>query len=277
MAYKLICVDVDGTLLTSRHKITERTKKVLLQAHKQNIHIVVSTGRMYTDAEFFSNLIGVKSPVIASNGAFIKEKDNNKVIFKDVLGENLSFQLLELFQRHDSKPYFCTPNKFYYGNMLFKFFYLATRFIGSRSNSLDMEFVYSWKRWRKILQQEKENIVKCEVIYRNPALIHELRQELKNIDQLEIADSSKHNIEITRKGVSKGKAVARLAAFYHIKPEEIITIGDSENDISMIEYAGLGIAMGNALDSVKQKADYITDSNDHEGVANAISKFVLQK
>ena len=67
-----------------------------------------------------------------------------------------------------------------------------------------------------------------------------------------------------------------LASHYNLKREEIITIGDSENDISMIEYAGLGIAMGNALDSVKQKADYITDSNDNEGVANAINKFVLE-
>ena len=87
MAYKLVCIDVDGTLLNSKHKITPRTREVLIKAHKKGIQIVVCTGRMYTDAEYFSNLIGVKSPVIASNGAFIKEKDNDQVIFKDILGE----------------------------------------------------------------------------------------------------------------------------------------------------------------------------------------------
>ncbi|SMC35025.1 Cof-type HAD-IIB family hydrolase [Sporomusa malonica] len=276
MAYKLVCIDVDGTLLNNKHEITKRTKEILLKAHKLGVHIVISTGRMYTDAEYYSNLIGVKSPVIASNGAFIKEKDNGKVIYQDALGESLSLELLEIFYKHRTKPYFCTPHKFYYGNIMFKLFYIATKILGSRSNNLDMEYVFSWQQWREILCKEKDNIVKCEIIYRDAALIYELRNELKKIEQLEIVDSSKYNIEITRKGVSKGKAVAMLASLYNLKSEDIITIGDSENDLSMIEYAGLGIAMGNASDSVKQKADYITDSNDHEGVANAIERFVLE-
>ena len=275
MGYKLVCIDVDGTLLNSKHKVTKRTREILLKTHEMGVHIVISTGRMYTDAEHYSNLIGVKSPVIASNGAFIKEKDNDKVIYKDVLGIDLSLKLLELFRKYHIKPYFCTPHKFYYGNIIFKFFYLATKILGMRSNKLDVEYVFSWDQWRKILHKEKDNIVKSEIIYRDATLIYELRNELKTLDQLEIVDSSKHNIEITRKGVSKGKAVAMLATFYDLKREEIITIGDSDNDLSMIEYAGLGIAMGNATDIVKQKADYITDSNDNEGVANAINKFIF--
>ena len=275
MGYKLICIDVDGTLLNSKHKITKRTKDIILQAHKMGVHIVISTGRMYTDAEYYSNLIGVKSPVIASNGAFIKEKDNDKVIFKDVLGKSLSLELLEIFRKHSIKPYFSTPHKFYYGNIMFKLFYLVTKLLGTRSNKLDAEYVFSWNQWEKVLHKEKDNIVKGEIIYKDAALIYELRNELKTLPQLEIVDSSRYNIEITRQGVSKGKAVAILAAFYGLTREEIITIGDSENDVSMLEYAGLGIAMGNATDNVKQKADYITDSNDQEGVANAINKFIL--
>ncbi len=275
MAYKLVCIDVDGTLLNNRHKITKRTKEILLKAHELGVHIVISTGRMYTDAEYYSNLIGVKSPVIASNGAFIKEKDNDKVIYKDVLSESLSLKLLEIFRKHHIKPYFCTPHKFYYGNIMFKLFYLAAKVVGTRSNKLDVEYVFSWEQWQKVLHKEKDNMVKSEIIYRDAALIYELRKELKNLPQLEIIDSSKYNIEITSKGVSKGKAVEMLASLYGLKREEIITIGDSGNDLSMIEYAGLGIAMGNAADIVKQKADYITDSNDNDGVANAINKFIL--
>ena len=275
MGYKLICIDVDGTLLNSKHEITKRTKEIILKTHQLGVHIVISTGRMYTDAEYYSNLIGVKSPVIASNGAFIKDKDDNKVIFKDVLGISLSLELLAIFRKHQIKPYFCTPDKFYYGNIIFKLFYLATRILGTRKNTIDIGYVFSWNQWQKILHKERNNIVKSEIIYRDEALIYELRNELKQFSQLEIVDSSKYNIEITRKGVSKGKAVAMLAAFYDLKREEIIAIGDSENDLSMIEYAGMGIAMGNATDIVKQKADYITDSNDNDGVANAINKFIL--
>lgn len=275
MGYKLVCIDVDGTLLNTKHEVTQRTREILLKTHELGVHIVISTGRMYTDAEYYSNLIGVQSPVIASNGAFIKEKDNEKIIYKDVLGEKLSLELLEIFRKHGVQPYFCTPHKFYYGHIMFKLFYLATKLLGTRRNKLEMEYVGSWDQWQKVLHKEQDNIVKAEIIYRDVALICDLRQELKTVEQLEIVDSSKYNIEITRKGVSKGKAVAMLAAFYGLKRAEIITIGDSENDVSMIEYAGLGIAMGNATDRVKQQADYITDSNDKEGVANAINKFVL--
>ncbi|QDR79450.1 Cof-type HAD-IIB family hydrolase [Sporomusa termitida] len=275
MAYKLVCIDVDGTLLNSKHKITDRTKAILLQAHQQGVHIVISTGRMYTDAEYYSNLIGVKSPVIASNGAFIKDKDTDKVIYQDVLGESLSLELLAIFRKHRTKPYFCTPHKFYYGTVMFKFFYVASKLLGKRSNKLDMEYIFSWQQWQKILNKEKNNIVKCEIIYSNIEVIRELRKEIQTIQQLEIVDSSRYNIEITRKGVSKGKAVARLAAIYGLRREEILTIGDSENDLSMIEYAGLGIAMENAADRVKRKADFITSSNDNEGVANAINRFIL--
>lgn len=275
MAYKLVCIDVDGTLLNNKHRITKRTKEILQKAHEMGVHIVISTGRMYTDAEYYSNLIGVKSPVIASNGAFIKEKDTDKVIYKDVLGESLSLELLDLFRKYRIQPYFCTPHRFYYGDIMFKLFYWAATIVGSRSNKLDVKYVHSWDRWRKILHQERDNIVKSEIIYRDAALICEMRDKLMGLPQLEIVDSSRHNIEITRKGVSKGKAVEMLAVHYGLKREEIITIGDSENDLSMIEYAGLGIAMGNASDRVKQKADYTTDTNDNEGVANAINKFIL--
>jgi Cof subfamily protein (haloacid dehalogenase superfamily) len=109
----------------------------------------------------------------------------------------------------------------------------------------------------------------------NEDKLKEIRDELKEIDDIELASSSRHNIEITRKGVSKGRAVEVLGSYYNIKREEIVAIGDSENDLTMIEYAGLGIAMGNAIDVVKVKADYITDTNNNDGVVKAINKFIV--
>ena len=76
-------------------------------------------------------------------------------------------------------------------------------------------------------------------------------------------------------GTSKGEAVKRLAEILKIRPEEVICMGDSENDLSMIKYAGLGIAMGNAIDLVKENSDYITDTNENSGVGKAIEKFIL--
>ncbi len=275
MTYKLVCIDIDGTLLNSKSKITDTTKAAIKEAHNQGVHIVVSTGRMYTDAAYYSDLVGVKSPVIASNGAFIKEKDKGEIIYQSVLGEQLALEILEVFRSYRISPFFCTPHKFYYGSIFFKLFYFLAQLSGQRRNVLDTEYVPSWQRWRKVLRQERENIVKCEVIHRNIHSLGPFRERLQRINHLEIINSSKHNIELTAKGVSKGRAVQILADFYQVEREAVLAIGDSENDVSMLEYAGMGIAMGNAAAVVKQKADYVTDTNDRDGVAKALYKFVL--
>lgn len=276
MNYKLVCIDVDGTLLTTHGKVTARTKSALQEVHKRGIHVVVSTGRMYTDAAYYSDLIGVRSPVVASNGALIKEKDNNDIIYRSVLGEALSLQILDAFRAHGVTPFFCTPDKFYYGSILFKVFYLLAKIRGRRNNPICSEYVFSWQRWQHVLRKESENMIKCEIIHRDIHSLQELCRDLRNMSQIELVESSKHNIEINCKGVSKGRALEFLADFYHFPREAIIAIGDSGNDISMLEYAGLGIAMGNAPAAVKERADYVTASNNEDGVAEALNKFVLK-
>lgn len=277
MEYKLVCIDMDGTLLNSKHKITEVTKEVLKKAHDLGVHIVISTGRVYVNAESYSNLIGVTSPVIASNGAFVKEKDRNEAIFKGYLSEELSLKLINIFYKYKVSPSFSTPEKIYTSNIFMTVFMFLLKLRGLIKEDYNAEFIKSQNQWEEVLKKEKGNLIKCEVNSISEDKLKKVRKELENIDEIEIASSSKHNIEITCKGVSKGTAVKRLAEFYNIKEEEIIAIGDSENDLSMIEYAGLGIAMGNAIEKVKEKANFITDSNDNEGVAKAIKKFILKE
>jgi Cof subfamily protein (haloacid dehalogenase superfamily) len=275
MKYKLVCIDMDGTLLNSKHKISETSKKVLKKAYNMGVHIVISTGRIYVDAKGYSNLIGVKSPVIASNGAVIKEKDRSEVIYKSVIDKKLCFKLLDVCFKHDVVPNFSTSDKLYTGSILVSIFFEITKLKGGINKEVKIEYVKSFGKWNKVLEKEKDNIVKCEVMNKSKSKLRKFREELKKIKEIELASSSKHNVEITCKGVSKGRAVKVLANYYNIKREEIIAIGDSENDLSMIEFAVLGIAMGNAIDMVKEKADFITDTNDNDGVAKAVDKFVL--
>lgn len=275
MRYKLVCIDMDGTLLNSKHKITETTKETLRKTHEKGVHIVISTGRMYTDGEYFSNLIGVKSPVIASNGAVIKEKDRDEVIYKSILSESLTKKLLSISAKHKVPLMFFTPKTLYSENILYSIFSHFLKLRKYVSSDMKINTIFSKEKWDKILTKEKENIVKCEFYNRNEEKLRKIRDELKNIKDIEVVSSSKYNIEITCKGVSKGRAVEILAGYYNLRKEQVITIGDSENDLSMIEYAGLGIAMGNAIDRVKEKANFITDSNDNEGVAKAINNFIL--
>lgn len=275
MKYKLVCIDMDGTLLNSKHKVSSASKEALIKAHNKGVKIVISTGRMYSDAEFFSNLIGVKAPVIALNGAFIKGKDESEVIYKNVLEENLFAKLLNIFVEYKVYPTFYTPERAYCGSLFIKLFIEFIKLKGIMSGTSKIKYIKTRKQWNKVFKIEKNNIVKCEVMHKNQERLKKVRTEIQKISGIEIVSSSKHNIEITSKGVTKGMAVETLAAYYGMCKDEIIAIGDSENDISMIEFAGMGIAMGNAIERVKRKSNFITETNDNEGVAKAINKFIL--
>ncbi len=122
---------------------------------------------------------------------------------------------------------------------------------------------------------EKSEIFKAVVVDDDDDKLQYIRDEVLKTGIVTVSQSLKDNIEIMNKEVSKGNAVAKLAEIYNINPTEIITLGDNENDLSMIEYAGLGIAMGNAVQLLKDRADYVTTDYMDDGVAQAIEKFIL--
>lgn len=278
MKYKLVCIDMDGTLLNSKKIVSDVNKNAIKKAHELGVNIVITTGRVYENAAFYSNLIDVQSPVIASNGAIIKDKDSDDVIYKKPLGIQNINQIINLCNKHKVKPNFNTHNSFICGSR-FVYMLVSRFFLKSMSSAnegtLKMEYVKDSYNLIKKLEQNYNDIIKCEIIHISTKKINALRQQLQGLKDIEVVSSSKYNIEITAKSVSKGKAVEALANYYKIRREEIITIGDSENDLSMIEYGGLGVAMGNASEQIKSKADYITDTNDNDGVAKVINKFIL--
>lgn len=273
--YKLICIDMDETLLNKEHEVSERNKDVIKKAHAKGIHIVVSTGRGFANAEEFSKLIGVKSPVIASNGAIIRGIDKNQIIYKSYFDTRDCTRILDIFKKYKIKPYFSTPEKNYTGNLKMKILSERAKLCNKKLRKIKLEYVPFYKHWTKVFEQEKDNMVKCEIKCRDNVKINSIRKELQELKEFEVVSFSAR-IEITKKGISKGKAVEKLARYYGIEREEIIAIGDSENDLSMIKYAGVGIAMGNAIEKLKENADYVTDTNDNDGVAKAICKYVLE-
>ncbi|MFL0250749.1 Cof-type HAD-IIB family hydrolase [Clostridium neuense] len=278
MKYKLVCVDMDGTLLNSKKIVSDANNKAIRKAHKLGVSIVITTGRIYENAAFYSKLIGIKSPVIASNGAIIKEKNTDKVIYKKPLAiENIK-QIISICNKHKVKVNFNTQDSFICGSR-FVYLLISRFFLKSMSladdGKLNIEYVKDSHKLIEKAEQCYNDIIKCEIIHTNQRKISALKKELRELSNIEVVGSSKYNIEITAKFVSKGKAVEALANLYRIQRQEIITIGDSENDLSMIEYGGLGVAMGNASEEIKSKADYITDTNDNDGVAKVINKFIL--
>ncbi|MBS6509434.1 MAG: HAD family phosphatase [Paraclostridium bifermentans] len=274
MAIKLICIDMDGTLLMDQQNVSEENKKAIKDAVSRGVHVAITTGRVYNCAKLYSDEIGLKTPIIASNGAFIGGS-NGETIYNNPLNSNEIKDFLSLTRQ--------------YGLLS----YLTGNFGIVSTTELPDGHIYKVLNKRlkddeKIKFEVIDNIDNAFKLYPNQLLkgvcieknnisdLMKVKKELKQLNpELEIVSSWDDNFEIMKKGSSKGGAVAQLAKYFNLKRDEVMCIGDSENDLSMIEYAGIGVAMGNAIDIVKQSAQYVTLPNTESGVAKAIEKFVL--
>jgi Cof subfamily protein (haloacid dehalogenase superfamily) len=275
MGYKMVCIDMDGTLLTKRKKVSEESREIIKKVYDKGVEIVVTTGRIYNNAEYYSNFLGVKSPVIAANGAIVKNKIDSEIIYENPISMDECMKLIDLLYEMKFLFHFYTTDGIFCNNAFTEIstkLYM-TKQVGYESLKINYHVIRSKEKWINFFKENKNKITKCIVFSAFPEKINKCKENLKKIEGIVYFGAGKRSIEINNRGVSKGNAVKALAQKYGIKREEIICIGDNENDLSMIEYAGLGVAMGNAIDSVKEIADYVTSSNDDNGVAKALKKF----
>lgn len=131
------------------------------------IQIVINTGRTYVDAELYSNFIGLQSPVIACNGAIIKEKDTNDAIYKSIIHENLCIGLLEAFKKYKVKSTYSTINKLCCSSLRLIIFMEYLKFKDIKNKCIKLDFTRSWNKWLNIFRIEKDNIIKCEITDRS--------------------------------------------------------------------------------------------------------------
>lgn len=270
--YKLICLDMDGTLLNSRGEVSQRNLRAIKLAHEKGVKVTVCTGRLFTSARFYADMLEVEVPVIASNGAYIREKDKNEVIYKSVLGYENSKKILEVYKNHNITFYFNTCDTVFMERLDPENGYVKINKTLPKHSQINIKVI---EEWDKTLLEYEDEILKCICIDKDSDKIIKAKRDLLKLKELEVVSSASNNIEAMVSGASKGRAVEVLAGFYDLKREEIMCIGDNENDISMLQYAGMGVAMRNGENKVKEIADYVTDTNNDDGVAKAIEKFVL--
>ena len=274
MDYKLICIDMDGTLLSDKKTISDRNLRTIRLASEKGVRIAVCTGRIFISADFFSEFLGVKSPVIASNGAYIREKDRDEVVYKATLGALKCKKLLAVFRQYDIYPHYYTSDTVFTEKLVYSSsFYEKVNKTLPKDKQVKIVLV---EDWNETFEKYEKEIFKGIGVDDDIEKIQKAKATLRDMVDFEVVSSRYDNFEVMNKGVSKGNAVKILAEYYGISSEEVICIGDSENDLSMIKFAGLGVAMGNGDENVKEAAKYITDSNNCDGVAKAIEKFVLE-
>lgn len=264
---------MDGTLLNDEKKISDRTVKAVKAAVEKGVKFVITTGRLFTSANYYAEFLGIKVPIISANGAYIREKDKNEVIYKSVLGAGNSREILAILRKYNICPNFHTTDTIFTDSVNRSVdLYVKFNKFTTENNRINIEVV---KEWDEVFSKNEDNILKCIAIDDNLENVRAAKEEMLKLPDIEVVSSYYNNFEVMGKGTSKGRAVEILAGYYNISREEIICIGDNENDLSMIEYAGLGVAMGNSEEDVLKAADYVTDTNNNDGVAKVIEKFIL--
>lgn len=265
MDYKLIAVDIDGTLLNSQGILTEKTKKAIQKAVDAGIVFVICTGRPIQGVKSLNEEINRDLPFITYNGAMIIKGKSKEILYERSLPKHLAKEVYNLGSKWDTTIIVWSDNKLYINNESEK----AKEY----SKSINTSYI-------KI---ENINEISAEITkvlwYDDHEKLAKYQDDFKDkIDKRIVHHFSRpHYLEFVDEKATKGIAIQKLCEHYGFDIAQTIAIGDGYNDLSMIKEAGLGVAMENAPDEIKKHANYITTSCDQDGVAHVINEFVLKK
>ncbi|CAK8054842.1 Cof-type HAD-IIB family hydrolase [Eupransor demetentiae] len=266
---KIVSIDIDGTLLNDKHEITPAVKDAIHAAEAKGVKVVITTGRPLSGVRDILNELGMNSDdqyVITHNGGLMMSASGHKTLFRAELSFE-QFEAINAFMEAE-KTYVQVES-------------------ADQAYTLDHKVGY-WASYENVLVDL-------------PLTVFDDMSELKNIDFIKgiamaneeeldrvqaavpaaikestaVVRSTAHNLEFMNKDASKGNALWALADILGVDRQATMAIGDQENDHSMIGQAGIGVAMGNAIDSIKELANVQTTDNNHDGVAEAIKKYVL--
>lgn len=268
----IIAVDLDGTLLNTKKDISDANAQAVKSAVESGMKFVIATGRTFEAAKQYYNRLGLNTPVIACNGGYVYDPQNKEVIYGKHMEKT---DLLRVFELVEEQGLYC---QYYTADCIYtKELDFLTKEWAERNEKLKEEDRANIRIVEDpvgFAKNTKENIYKILVMDRDAEKIKGLRAKLEGFENLEIVTSVSKGIDIMSKGVTKGAGIRILSGLYDCPMENIMAIGDNDNDLSMIEAAGTGVAMGNASEHIKKAADFTTLENDMDGVKFAIEKFI---
>lgn len=272
---RLIAMDMDGTLLDDHQTISPANLRALHRAAENGIHIAFCSGRMMGDASCYAvdaQLPGCR--ILALNGACGLERPNGRLLWKRTLPRDALDEAVQVLLQSGVETFGCfEPNRVVA---------LPQESLGERDRIIwgtrrtdpnAPRFEAGLTAYRAARERGVCKLVCIE--HENEPLLRRVGEQLRAIPGLEVTSSWRNNWELMPVGVNKGMAVRMLAEELGLSAEQVMTLGDYDNDLSMIAYAGCGVAMGNADECVKQAARYVTDTNLNDGVAKAIERYAL--
>ena len=264
MKYKMLVLDMDDTLLTDDHTISNENKEMLFKAKELGVHIVLASGRPTRAMTAYAKELQLdNSFMISYNGAVITDLKEDKVIFEQTLSQE---------QIHELYDYSLKSNT-----------HIITYVDGKIVSETDSEYIEIEKNitglaHNKVVSFKEEvqsSTVKC-ILLEEPTYLKEVEKDLKAaMPHLSVSMSKPFFLEVAQNGIDKGASIKFLAEKLNILQSEIIAVGNAGNDLTMIEYAGLGVWVDNVDPELRDKGDVVVASNNDHGVAEVVRRFIL--
>lgn len=273
--YKMLCLDIDGTLLNSNHLISSRTREAI-HTIKDEIPVILVSARMPAGIYPYQNELGLKEALIAYSGALILDQEKEIIMNKTIslADSNLLYSLskdkLHLSIYQSNKWY--VESEDYWARQ-------EAEITGLKPQIIDFKALFNcWQESNDFFSKKNDS---SNILAANKILCMGDSEEILGLSRqlselktnVSCYQSKATYLEIMNKTVTKSAAIEILLDRYGIKKSQVIAIGDNYNDLEMIKYAGLGVAMSNAPQEVQQAADLTTSSNDQDGVAEIIEKY----
>ncbi len=289
--YKLVAIDLDGTMLNHYGEISEKTKEIVKKCIEKGVEIVLASGRPIDSIKTIANDLGIKGYFIAGNGALVYDIQKDEIIYENYIKKEKVLEIIRICEENSisynvyTDKVILTPNlKF---NVLYYYKENLKKEESKKTNISIVENMYEY-----VKNMKEENFLKITICDDSDSIFHSIIKKVREINGIEVLDIAHMSRKIIKQGteeipveyfyteissndVDKWNAIEFLIKELGMKREEIIAIGDNINDKKMIENAGRGIAMKGSTPEIIEVAKEVTDTNDNDGVAKVLEKYFI--
>ena len=289
--YKLVAVDLDGTLLNSYGDVTEYTKKVINNVQNKGVEIMIASGRPIDSIKTIAEEINSTKYFIAGNGAIIYDIQNDKIIYEKYIPRSKVLEIAKVCEENNISYNIYTEESIITQDLKYNVLYYYKENLKKDANKITT-IIKVDNILEYVKKEENLKCLKITVCDENQTIFRSIIRRLRAIENIDVMDVShmsrkvfKHGTEditieyfyteISSTQVNKWQAIKYILPILEISPEEVIGIGDNINDKQMIENAGLGVCMGQSTPVIKEISDKITDSNIDDGVGKVLDEIFL--
>ena len=288
--YKLVAVDLDGTLLNSYGEVTSNTKRAIKETIQKGTEVVIASGRSIDSIKGIAEEIQASKYIIAGNGAVVYDRSADKIVYEKYIPKSKALEIIRICEQNSIYYNVYTNKSIIASSLRYNvLYYYKENLKKEESKKTHITLVDNIEKYINEVKDEK--IMKIFICDSNKTIFNSIIRKFNPIEDIDVLDVSHisrkiikrgtvqipieyYYTEISMKDVDKWYGIEYLIDKLGIKKEETIAIGDNWNDRKMLEEAGLGVTLKGSVPTILEIADYITDDNNNEGVAKALEKFI---